>query len=215
MRARREVIAAAPPEKAAARLIDSLARTGLGVERAFLPPELVASLRTRLGELEAAGRFRAAAVGAGAQRAVRPALRGDRLCWLDPPLVQAEEELLARAELLRAALNGALALGLFDLECQYAIYPPGGVYVRHLDRSAAGAERVLSVLLYLNEDWSAADGGALRLYADAGSLEVIPEGGTLVIFDSARFEHEVLPARRDRFSVAGWFRRRARLPAGH
>ena len=204
--------AAAPSEAASGRLIDSLARAGFALVPGFLPPELVASLRTRLAALEAAGRFRAAAIGAGANRAVRPAVRGDRLCWFDPPLVAAEAELLARTESLRAEVNAALTLGLFDFECQYAIYPPGGVYVRHLDRSAAGAERVLSVLLYLNEDWSAEDGGALRLYTDAGTLEVLPEGGTLVIFESARFEHEVRPAGRERLSVAGWFRRRARFP---
>lgn len=204
--------AAAPTDEAAGRLIDALARTGFAVERGFLPAQLVASLRTRLGELEAAGRFRAAAVGAGPERAVRPAVRGDRLCWLDPPLVAAEADLLARCESLRSALNAALTLGLFDLECQYAIYPPGGAYVRHLDRSSAGAERVLSVLLYLNEGWTADDGGALRLYTGSGTLEVLPESGTLVIFESARFEHEVRPARRERLSVAGWFRRRARMP---
>lgn len=206
--------AAAPTEEATGRLLDALARTGFAVEPGFLPAELVASLRTRLGELEAAGRFRAAAVGAGAKRAVRPAVRGDRLCWLDPPLVAAEAALLARTEALRAQLNASLTLGLFDFECQYAIYPPGSAYVRHLDRSCAGAERVLSALFYLNDGWSAADGGMLRLYHDSGTLEVLPEAGTLVIFASARFEHEVCRARRERLSVAGWFRRRARLPVG-
>jgi SM-20-related protein len=29
-----------------------------------------------------------------------------------------------------------------------------------------------------------------------------------VLFMSARFEHEVLPARDERLSIAGWFRRR-------
>ena len=35
-----------------------------------------------------------------------------------------------------------------------------------------------------------------------------PAGGTLVAFLSDRVEHEVLPARRDRIAVSGWFRRR-------
>ncbi len=198
----------------AARLLDGLASAGFAIEPRFLPPDLVAALRARLRELEGAGRFRAAAIGAGTQRAVRPAVRGDQLCWLDAPLAQAEVDLLARTEALRTHINGALTLGLFDFECQYAIYPPGAVYVRHLDRSPAGAERVLSAVIYLNEAWSPADGGALRLHTDAGEVEVLPEGGTLVLFESARFEHEVLCARRERLSVAGWFRRRAKLPAG-
>jgi hypothetical protein len=40
------------------------------------------------------------------------------------------------------------------------------------------------------------------------ALEIWPEGGTLVAFLSDRFEHEVLPARRQRLSLTGWFRQR-------
>ena len=35
---------------------------------------------------------------------------------------------------------------------------------------------------------------------------VLPELGTLVIFLSEDIPHEVLPAMRDRYSIAGWFR---------
>ena len=35
-----------------------------------------------------------------------------------------------------------------------------------------------------------------------------PEGGSLVVFLSAELPHEVLPASRERMSIAGWFRRR-------
>ena len=34
------------------------------------------------------------------------------------------------------------------------------------------------------------------------------QGGRLVAFLSDRFEHEVLPATRERMSFTGWFRRR-------
>jgi SM-20-related protein len=37
---------------------------------------------------------------------------------------------------------------------------------------------------------------------------VAPVGGTLVAFLSERFHHEVLPARRERYSLTGWFTRR-------
>ena len=198
--------------EAAGRLTEALAHRGFGVVPGFLSGSETAALRARLAELDAAGRFRAAAVGAGANRAVRRGVRGDRLCWLDPPLAPAEAALLDETEALRERLNAGLGLGLFDFECQYAIYAPGAVYVRHLDRSPAGAERVISVVIYLNEGWLAAEGGALRLYTGADAVEVLPEGGTLVAFESARFEHEVCQAVRDRLSIAGWFRRRAQLP---
>jgi SM-20-related protein len=64
-------------------------------------------------------------------------------------------------------------------------------------------------VLYLNELWPAEQGGQLRLYLDEErTMEIMPRGGTLVAFLSDRFEHEVLPATRERLSLAGWFRRR-------
>ncbi len=45
---------------------------------------------------------------------------------------------------------------------------------------------------------------------EGGARDVAPIGGRLVIFRSDQFEHEVLPARRERLSFTGWFRRRPR-----
>ena len=77
------------------------------------------------------------------------------------------------------------------------------------DWSLGEANRVLSVVAYLNSSWSQDDGGELVLYRDeqdAEGIKVTPLNGTLVIFLSEEFPHEVLPANRDRYSVAGWFR---------
>jgi SM-20-related protein len=68
---------------------------------------------------------------------------------------------------------------------------------------------MLSCVLYLNDGWRAEDGGALRLYLPTRHCDVLPRAGTLVAFLSERFEHEVLPAQRERLSLTGWFRRRA------
>jgi len=38
------------------------------------------------------------------------------------------------------------------------------------------------------------------------SWGVLPQLGTLVVFLSEEFPHEVLAAQRDRYSIAGWFR---------
>jgi SM-20-related protein len=73
--------------------------------------------------------------------------------------------------------------------------------------------RVLSCVLYLNETWTAEDGGALRLHLPgAETCDVLPVGGTLACFLSERFEHEVMPATRKRLSIAGWFKRRGAAP---
>ncbi|WP_408434238.1 2OG-Fe(II) oxygenase [Paraburkholderia fungorum] len=49
----------------------------------------------------------------------------------------------------------------------------------------------------------------MRLYlADQTYHDVFPRAGTLLLFLSAQFEHEVLPATRDRMSIACWMRQR-------
>ncbi|PIV89217.1 MAG: hypothetical protein COW48_01710, partial [Hydrogenophilales bacterium CG17_big_fil_post_rev_8_21_14_2_50_63_12] len=52
--------------------------------------------------------------------------------------------------------------------------------------------------------------GLLRFWPDPETvpLEFLPAGGTLVVFLSYRFWHEVVPAKRQRLSLTGWFRRR-------
>ena len=39
-------------------------------------------------------------------------------------------------------------------------------------------------------------------------VSVLPAPGLMVLFDSQRLEHEVLPARRSRLSITGWFKTR-------
>ena len=111
---------------------------------------------------------------------------------------------------LRQALNRGLYLGLEDFECHFALYPPGAFYQKHLDRFRDDDRRTVSAVLYLNDDWQPQDGGELRLYLpDGAEREVPPLGGSLVLFLSSDFPHEVLPANRERLSLTGWFRRRA------
>lgn len=192
-------------------IADEIAARGWCAKERFLPPALTASLRDEACSLRAAGGFHPAGIGAGPSPALRPEVRGDHIRWLDPDTASAAQQAcLARFEALRLALNRALQLGLFDFECHFALYPVGARYARHLDRFKGDAGRALSCVLYLNERWQVEDGGQLRLHLDAArSVEVAPLDGTLVTFLSERFEHEVLPARRERVSLTGWFRRRA------
>jgi SM-20-related protein len=198
--------AAEPPQ--ARSFVEALAGPGFAVDPTFADPDLVRGLVADIERRDAAGGFRAAAVGAGPNRAVRPQIRGDRICWLMAAESAAERAILARLEALRVLLNRTLMLGLVDLECHYAIYAPGARYARHLDRSPQGAERVVSIVLYLNAAWQASDGGELVIAAEAGEAVIAPAGGTLAAFLSQRLEHEVRVAQRARLSLTGWFRRR-------
>jgi SM-20-related protein len=192
-------------------IVDGLAKQGWCVAAGFLSKDHTEALAVEAREAESKGMLQPAGVGAGASRIVRLDVRGDHIVWLEPPgATAAQRQCLQQFEQVRLALNRELQLGLFDFECHLALYPSGTFYRRHLDRFASDDRRTVSCVLYLNPSWTAEDGGALRLYlADGSHIDVSPRAGTLVTFLSARFEHEVLPARRERLSLAGWFRRRA------
>jgi SM-20-related protein len=119
---------------------------------------------------------------------------------------------LAELEALRVAVNRQMLLGLLEFEGHFARYEPGTGYERHYDQFRGTSRRQLTVTLYLNEDWRAAYGGNLRIHLDDAdsprAIDVMPAGGTLVSFLSARFAHEVLPATRQRLAMTGWFLRR-------
>jgi SM-20-related protein len=181
---------------------------GWAVEAAFLPEPAIAALRAEARRRDAAGEFRVAGIGRGASRVERSDIRGDRILWLEEQARSAAEAPLWDAlASLRAALNEVFFLGLDSFESHYAIYPPGAFYRRHRDRFLDDDARVISCVLYLNEDWSVQDGGALRMHLDDGVRDILPAGGTLVCFVAERFEHEVLPSARERLTVTGWFRR--------
>jgi len=106
-------------------------------------------------------------------------------------------------------MNQRLFLGLFDYESHYAHYPSGAFYKRHVDAFKGQSNRVLTTVMYLNPFWQTQDGGQLQIYDindDNLITSVEPEMGTFVVFLSEQFPHEVLPSKRDRYSIAGWFR---------
>ncbi|GIX35239.1 MAG: hypothetical protein KatS3mg126_1018 [Lysobacteraceae bacterium] len=194
-------------------LLDRLAACGFVVAHDLLPPALAARLAADCRALQQAGDLRPAHVGRGSQRLRERALRGDSIRWIEPdPAVPARAELLGRLDALRVALNRHLLLGLADIELHYAVYPAGAGYVRHRDRFRDDDARTVSFTAYLNPHWSAEDGGWLRLHVAGGPVDVLPALGTCTLFLSAEVEHEVLPARRERMSIAGWFRRYRELP---
>ncbi len=193
--------------------LEALAERGWIVQTDFVDVEYVRAL---LAEAEAAwreGDFRQARVGQGADRQLRPEIRSDHILWLDEerltPLQRAYWE---RIEALRHELNRRFFLGLRAFEAHLAVYPPGAFYTRHLDRFRSTPSRTISCLLYLNEDWTADDGGQLRIYETAPDgtethVDVLPTAGTFVCFRSDTVEHEVLPAHRPRYSLTGWLKR--------
>ena len=196
-----------------AALCDALAESGFAVVPGFLATDEVGALRAQAERRRAAGELHAARVGRGAGAQREPASRGDAICWLDfASASAAERALFSRLDSLRLALNRELFLGLAEIEAHYARYEPGAGYARHLDRFRDDDARVVSLVLYLNDAWADEDGGELRLFASAEASEpaltVAPRAGTLVAMRSDTIAHEVAPARRERWSIAAWLRRR-------
>lgn len=193
-------------------IADALVERGYLILDNSLPAALLGALFTHFEELQAEA-FKSAGIGRQSDFQLEETIRSDKIHWIAPDS-DATHAFLAAMEELRVGLNRRLFMGLFDYESHFAHYPEGAFYKKHLDafRGKVGvgqANRVLSTVLYLNQEWLAEQGGELLIYAEDGDqvLErVAPVLGRLVIFLSEKFPHEVLPATRARKSIAGWFR---------
>ena len=200
-----------PPDDPCDRIAADLATAGWSVCADFLAPGQVTALAAELDGRRAAGHFRPAGIGTGMALQLRPDIRNDQVHWLgESPETAAQRPYFDALEQLRLAINRHLFLGLFRFEGHMALYPPGSFYRKHLDQFRGATQRKVSAILYLNPDWTPGDGGELRLYLDpAGEgayQDIAPRGGTLACFLSDRFHHEVLPTRRERRSLTGWYR---------
>ncbi len=133
--------------------------------------------------------------------------RSDKIKWLDEDCA-AQSEFLAFSKGLQEYLNRSLYLGISYYESHFAIYEKGDFYEKHLDAFRESKNRVVTTVYYLNQNFKKSDGGELVVYDINGNLltKVVPNANTLVIFMSEKFPHEVLPAIKKRYSIAGWYR---------
>ncbi|MEQ8662876.1 MAG: 2OG-Fe(II) oxygenase [Gammaproteobacteria bacterium] len=189
------------------RIATALETRGLAVLPDALPADVAAALADDLAQRDAR-RFHAAGTGRGPDSATNPFVRRGRIAWIDERDPAARRWVEWTGE-LRNYLNRRLFLGLFSFESHFTHYAPGDFYKRHLDAFKGQSNRVLSLVTYLNPGWLPDQGGELVVYDPDDAtppLRVAPTCGTLVVFLSEVFPHEVLPAARTRVGVAGWFR---------
>ncbi len=92
-----------------------------------------------------------------------------RTCYSDAAVVARE------FETLRLAINRMLFVGLFEYEGRFTVYSQRAFFHRHRNRFCDAPQRVVSCILYLNENWN--ESGADGVYQD-----VVPQSGTLVTF---------------------------------
>ncbi len=180
---------------------------GYSINHDALPHLLAASLWRHTLEMPQ-NNFMRAGVGRKNHYIHNQFVRSDEICWITGES-DTDKEWLNWTSALQQYLNRRLLLGLFSFESHYAHYAPGDYYKRHYDAFKGEANRILSLVIYLNPGWNPHDGGELVIYKnekDLTGLRVTPNSGTVVAFLSEDFPHEVLPSKRGRYSIAGWFR---------
>ena len=192
----------------AEQIADALAADGYSIIQQALPDPLVAALAERATSC-AEQNYAPAGIGRQIDKQHNVAIRNDAIRWIERDN-DIDAQYLNWMETLRRELNARLYLGLFDFESHYAHYAPGAFYKKHVDAFRGQSNRIISTVLYLNKNWPAIQGGHLCIYSrhDAAQkiVEILPEYGRFVIFLSADFPHEVMPATTDRYSIPGWFR---------
>ncbi len=188
-------------------IADNLAQNGFIILQEALPSNLLAQLQQRAQSLDDS-HWKQAGIGRAQQFQRDDSIRSDSIHWIDKE-DPTEKAFLTIMDSLRQGLNQRLFMGLFDYESHFAVYQSGQFYQKHIDALKGRSNRVLSTVLYLNQNWTETDAGELLLYTPEGDQvidKVSPTFGTLAIFLSEDFPHEVLPANRERYSIAGWFR---------
>jgi len=192
------------------KIADDLAEQGFSILPQFLSVEEVEELLEVFEVHREHHRFKQAGIGMKNAYQLNEDIRRDRIKWIEPEhALEPTKRFLAKVGDIRMLLNHTLYLGIKDFEAHFAIYPPGGFYKRHLDQLRHNDHRRISFVCYMNIGWQNGDGGELRLYLknDNGvetNFDVEPVGGKLVLFRSDVIEHEVLPAKKERYSITGW-----------
>lgn len=186
---------------------------GYSIQPYALPKNLTALLMQHITELPEES-FKRAGIGRVKEYTISNSVRMDSISWITSDSVASCAWIKWTAS-LQDFLNRRLFLGLFSFESHFSHYAKGDFYKKHKDAFKGEENRVLSVVVYLNENWSDADGGELVIYneqlpaasvANETKVTVTPNLGTIIVFLSEEFPHEVLPAKCDRYSIAGWFR---------
>ena len=188
-------------------IADDIDRQGYSIRPGALP-ELIASSLFTYQQCLSKDMYVDAGIGRGKLYLKNEFVRTDEISWINGDSEPGRLWLQWTSRLQRF-LNRRLFLGLFSFESHFAHYGPGDYYKRHYDAFRGEANRVLSIVAYLNPGWTTADAGELILYSgdnDKTGIHILPLFGTIVLFMSEEFPHEVKPATRDRYSVAGWYR---------
>lgn len=187
-------------------IADALVDKGFAILSDIIPPDISLALHEKV-MLNRVIDFKPALIGRGSEQQLNTDIRADKICWLESQYHD-DNAYLTLMNQLKDGINRRLFMGLFDYESHYAVYEPGAFYKKHVDALKGTQNRILSTVFFLNPDWCHDHGGELVIYDENDSLltTVAPKMGTMAIFLSERFPHEVKETFATRASIAGWFR---------
>ena len=200
-----------PGDNRLGAIVDDLSRQGWSWQPGFLPEPLFTALHAEVSVIDAEDDLAPAGIGRETAFQLDRSIRRSRIAWMDGS-TPAQAGFLQWAEQLREAINRLLMIGLFEFEACFAVYRPGGFYDRHLDSFEGARNRVVSLVVYLNEDWQAGDGGALVVWPEGAAADaepaarLLPERAGVVLMLSESVPHAVEVTHASRFAIAAWWR---------
>ncbi len=179
----------------------------MGVSELFLNKLLSAQLKENLLELYSNEQLRSAGVGNKELLQHDKLVRSDKIYWLDRKHENIHENtFFDLMDVFVRFLNETCYTNITGYEFHYALYEKGSFYKKHLDQFRNNSSRAYSMIMYLNNNWQAEDGGELCIH-HADSLQLItPLNGKCVFFKSSELEHEVLLTHQPRMSITGWLK---------
>ena len=184
--------------------VDALSLHDYVVIDDFLDLQTYTDLRSHFLEKLREDTFDKAGIGALGQHTIQTEIRGDFTYWLERNRDTEIEKYFQLVDELIFVMKRYCFLSIADSEFHYAYYPPGTHYEAHVDEFQERNNRLISVVIYLNEGWRPGDGGELKLFRDAGDLLIEPICRRCVLFKSSTVLHQVMPTTKDRYSITGW-----------
>lgn len=171
----------------------------------FLSTNILINLKTYFKEKELQDKLDQAAIGASGDSKVINEIRGDYTYWLDKKRDEKALKIFESLDEVKSMINRFCFLSLSDYEFHLALYPVDSFYKKHLDQFKGRNNRMISMIIYLNENWKHGDGGELKIYPEGKEDKIIePIENRCILFRSDILYHEVLPTNKPRKSITGW-----------
>lgn len=187
------------------RQMDLLAQQNYLIIDNYFTPEQLTIAHHFFEQKQKENVFQKAAIGPSGNKKVISKIRGDYTYWLDRKKDIELKTVFENFDEVKSLLNRLMFLSLAGYEFHLAHYPKGSFYKKHLDQFDSRNNRMISMIIYLNKNWSTNDGGELRIYPEGEeSVDIAPLENRCVIFRSDILFHEVLVSNTSRKSITGW-----------